>query len=82
FVEHLETSRQSAAIVSALVALARTLELELVGEGIETPAQSALIASLGCPLQQGFVFSRALPAEDFVRWMEGYERLGSASRSA
>ena len=72
FVTDIGTSRQAQAIVSAVLALARTLELEVVAEGVETPLQMRLLLEQGCHLQQGFLFSPALPAEDFRRWAADY----------
>src|SRR5581483_682448 len=68
FVTDLADSRQSQAIVSAVLALARTLALEVVAEGVETPQQMRLLHEQGCVLQQGFLFSPALPAAEFARW--------------
>jgi len=72
FVTDIGTSRQALAIVSAVLALARTLELEVVAEGVEMPQQMRLLQEQGCHLQQGFLFSPALPAEEFVRWAADY----------
>jgi diguanylate cyclase (GGDEF)-like protein len=72
FVTDIATSRQAQAIVSAVLALARTLQLEVVAEGVETPQQLRLLQEQDCRLQQGFLFSPALPADDFVRWAADY----------
>jgi EAL domain-containing protein (putative c-di-GMP-specific phosphodiesterase class I) len=72
FVSDLASSRQSQAIVSAVLALGRTLALEVVAEGIETPQQMRLLREQGCVLQQGFLFSPALPAAEFAPWVERY----------
>jgi diguanylate cyclase (GGDEF)-like protein len=72
FVTDIATSRQSQAIVSAVLALARTLDLEVVAEGVETPQQMRLLQEQGCLLQQGFLFSQALPAGEFARWVTEY----------
>lgn len=50
-------------IVRALVSLGRSLELSVVAEGIETVEQIELLTRLGCPLGQGFAFSRPVEAE-------------------
>jgi len=72
FVEDMAGSRQSAAIISAMIALAGRLDLEVVAEGVETPQQMNLLLNQGCTLQQGFLFSPALPAEEFERWVAAY----------
>jgi diguanylate cyclase (GGDEF)-like protein len=68
FVARLESSREAHAIISATIALARSLDLEVVAEGVETESQSRHLHALGCTLQQGYYFAAALPAADFDRW--------------
>lgn len=68
FVARVETSREAQAIISATVALARSLELDVVAEGVETVGQLRHLQSLGCTLQQGFYFTPALPASEFDGW--------------
>ena len=63
FIDTIETSVEAAAIVRTVVELARTLNLETVAEGIETQAQSDLLAQLACDLGQGYLFARPLAAE-------------------
>ncbi|CAG9172137.1 putative bifunctional diguanylate cyclase/phosphodiesterase [Cupriavidus pampae] len=65
FVRELEEDSEDAAIVSAIVALGRTLNLQVVAEGVETPAQSAFLAGLGCDALQGYLFGKPMPAEQF-----------------
>ena len=67
FVSRVE-SREAQAIIAATVALGRSLDLEVVAEGVETAGQVAKLQELGCTLQQGYFFTRPLPAEDFETW--------------
>jgi diguanylate cyclase (GGDEF)-like protein/PAS domain S-box-containing protein len=60
FVGALGTSEGNAEIVRAIVTLAHSLNLDVVGEGVETPQQLALLRTLGCEYGQGYLFSRAL----------------------
>jgi EAL domain-containing protein (putative c-di-GMP-specific phosphodiesterase class I) len=56
-----------------------------VGEGVETPEQSEQLSSQGCELQQGYLFSPALPAAEFERWVADYAeatRLAKAGGAA
>ena len=55
----------SAAVVRAVLALAGTLGLEVIAEGIETEAQRDLLLELGCTRGQGFLFSHARPAAEW-----------------
>ncbi|HEX3468031.1 MAG TPA: EAL domain-containing protein [Candidatus Elarobacter sp.] len=55
------------AIATAVLALARDLELECIAEGVETEAQAQVLRELGCPLLQGYLFGRPQPAGAFER---------------
>ncbi len=70
FVENLLTSRNDRAIVSAVVGLAQTLDLELVAEGVETEAQRALLTEMGCNHIQGWLVCHALPSDELTRRFE------------
>lgn len=72
FVSTMNVSRQARGIISATIALAQNLELDVVAEGVETPQQARQLANLGCPQQQGFHYSPALDAESFEQWAIGY----------
>ena len=66
FVMDLETDDNAVAIARTIVTLARSLGLHVVAEGIETPAQAALLSRMGCDQFQGFLYSKALPAHECV----------------
>jgi diguanylate cyclase (GGDEF)-like protein len=61
FVKDLETDPDAVAIARTIVTLARALDLHIVAEGIETPAQAAMLSDMGCDQFQGFLYSRPLP---------------------
>jgi diguanylate cyclase (GGDEF)-like protein len=63
FVDGLGHDVQDTAIVRSVVALAKTLELQVTAEGVETPGQHAQLRLLGCDLGQGYFFGRPLPAD-------------------
>ncbi|HEY0142972.1 MAG TPA: EAL domain-containing protein [Thermoanaerobaculia bacterium] len=63
FVHEIATSRSSRAIISAVVAMARGLDLQVTAEGVETEEQVAFLRSEGCEEVQGFLFGRPEPAE-------------------
>ena len=65
FVADILTERDDTAIVSAVIALARALDMEVVAEGVETEAQRVLLAGHGCDAYQGYLFSKPLPAAEF-----------------
>ena len=72
FVGDIGVSRQAEAIVSALLAMAQKMQLDVIAEGVETPQQMRLLLHEGCRLQQGFLFSPALPAGEFAAWLGAY----------
>ncbi len=63
FVDDIGSAR-SAAIVHALVALARAIGLKITAEGVETPEQQKFLRAAGCHYLQGFLFSRPVPAAE------------------
>ena len=60
FVDGLGRESGDSAIVEAVISMARALGIGVVAEGVETEEQAALLRELGCPLAQGFLFSRPL----------------------
>ncbi|WP_420226469.1 putative bifunctional diguanylate cyclase/phosphodiesterase [Pigmentiphaga litoralis] len=66
FVSQLEHDGDDAAIISAIVALAHKLGLNIVAEGVETPEQQDFLTRLGCNSLQGFLLGHPLPAAQFV----------------
>ncbi|WP_432511443.1 putative bifunctional diguanylate cyclase/phosphodiesterase [Kineococcus sp. SYSU DK001] len=67
FTAQIATSQRRAALLTALLSLSGTLGLTVIAEGVETPEQADLLARAGCPLTQGYLFSRPAPAEELVR---------------
>jgi hypothetical protein len=65
FVRELETSSDNAAIVAAIIAMSKSLKLRVVAEGVETQGQMGRLFEQGCQLMQGFLFSPAVPGDDF-----------------
>lgn len=63
FVEDIDRSREAFDIVATIVAMARTMSLNLVAEGVETEAQAALLRSHGVEVMQGYLFYRPMPGE-------------------
>lgn len=66
FIRHFGEEASDLAIVQAIVGLAHSLGFEVIAEGVETMEQMALLVKLGCPEGQGYLFSRPLPADQFV----------------
>ena len=64
FVTHIDTREANRYIVEAVTTLAGKLGITVVGEGIERVAEWQTMAGLGCDVAQGFLVSRALPADE------------------
>jgi EAL domain-containing protein (putative c-di-GMP-specific phosphodiesterase class I) len=62
FVRHVDVNPVDASIVNAIVAMAHSLGLRVVAEGVETAAQLRVLAESGCDVAQGFLFARPVPA--------------------
>jgi diguanylate cyclase (GGDEF)-like protein/PAS domain S-box-containing protein len=65
FVKDVPTGPRDSALTAAIVALAHNLDLQVVGEGVETQAQLDFLGTHGCDFIQGYFFSRPLPAPAF-----------------
>ena len=63
FVQDLLTDPNDAAIVDTIIGLSRSLGLDVIAEGVETPEQRELLARAGCLHYQGYLFSRPLSAD-------------------
>ena len=70
FVRDIPHDSSDMEIASAIIGLARNLHLNVVAEGVETEAQRDFLIQQGCQAYQGYLFSRALPADDFVSLLE------------
>jgi diguanylate cyclase (GGDEF)-like protein len=67
FVDGVATESEDAAIVRSVLALATSLGIETVAEGIEQEEQKAALVELGCRYGQGYLFSRPLPPQAFAQ---------------
>src|SRR5208283_2625616 len=63
FVRDLVTDSSDSAIVSAIIAIARHLQIQVIAEGIEGYQQAEILRKLGCTVGQGFLYARPMPAD-------------------
>jgi diguanylate cyclase (GGDEF)-like protein len=75
FVWQLDPASKAPSIVDAIVQVARTLDLAVVAEGVETVAQRDDLLARGCHEMQGFLFSRPVSPEALLRLLRKGERL-------
>lgn len=75
FIRDIPTNKEDMTITRAIVALARSLNLKVIAEGVETRSQMAFLRSLKCDEVQGYLISRPIPEEEFLKLInrpEGY----------
>ncbi|UIE37293.1 putative bifunctional diguanylate cyclase/phosphodiesterase [Leptodesmis sichuanensis] len=66
FVQGLDKTVKELNLVAVIVAIAQTMEMKVIAEGIETPDQLAQLRSLNCDFGQGYLFSKPLPAHQII----------------
>jgi len=74
FVHDISIDPDDAAIARAVIAMAHSLNLRVVAEGVETNAQLTFLRSRDCDEMQGYYFSRPLPAGEAKIWLEQHGR--------
>lgn len=69
FISRLEGNASNKAIIRAIIAMGHSLELTIVGEGVETQNQKELLELLGCDEAQGYLFARPQPAREVTAFL-------------
>ncbi len=64
FIDDIPHDPNDVAITRAIIAMSRSLGLEVVAEGVETEAQTAFLCEEGCRIAQGFLYARPMPADE------------------
>ena len=75
FVRDIIENPVNAAIATAAIVMARSMNLSVLAEGVETEAQASFLRGRRCDAMQGYLFSRALPADEFEQLLIGNKRL-------
>lgn len=78
FVRDILTNANDQAIAKTIVALASTLGLRVIAEGVETTAQRDLLGEYGCRAWQGYLFSPAVPAPQLEQWVARFQGVSHA----
>jgi len=73
FVKDVLTDTQGEAITSAIISMAKSLDLSILAEGVEDADQLALLKGKGCEVYQGFFFSKPIEAPEFAELLQGYK---------
>jgi diguanylate cyclase (GGDEF)-like protein len=69
FVTEITGSARGSSIAEMVIELGRNLGLSIIAEGVEDERQAQILQALGCPLAQGFLFSRPLAPEQLLEWL-------------
>ena len=67
FIREMMTSEQDSTLTTSIILMGKGLNLTVVAEGVETRSQLGMLRALGCDQAQGFLFSRAVPADEAGR---------------
>ncbi|MDD3764389.1 MAG: bifunctional diguanylate cyclase/phosphodiesterase [Nevskiales bacterium] len=70
---------RAAEIIRSMSELARRVGMSMVVEGVETEEDALRLRDLGCAVQQGFLYSRAMPEEQFIEWSRAFESQANAA---
>ncbi|SAM35937.1 putative bifunctional diguanylate cyclase/phosphodiesterase [Pseudomonas sp. 1 R 17] len=70
FVRGLHENSQDAQLISAIIGMGKSLELNIIAEGVETVEQLNFLRAQHCEEGQGFLFSKAVPAKDFAQLLQ------------
>ncbi len=79
FVRDMTTDENDAAIVSAIINMAKSLQLQTIAEGVETLEQATQLAAAGCDFAQGYYYSSPLPTEECGLLLKELSRIGGQS---
>jgi diguanylate cyclase (GGDEF)-like protein/PAS domain S-box-containing protein len=79
FVRRIPEDTTDMEITAAVISLARSLKLKVLGEGVETPEQLQFLRKHGCDLLQGYLFAQPLPVERMTALLRAGEPLGPAA---
>lgn len=73
FIDDLPNDKNDVAIIKAIIALSKSLNIEIIAEGVETKDQLDFLVSKGCSNIQGYYYSKPLPAEAYKEFLIKYQ---------
>jgi len=81
FVRDIPGDENDTGIVRAIIALARSLHMDVTAEGVETDEQLDFVREQGCDEAQGYLLARPMPCEDLITWLQAQEPRNASSAS-
>jgi EAL domain-containing protein (putative c-di-GMP-specific phosphodiesterase class I) len=78
FVQGLPAEANDTAITTAILAMAKTLHVATIAEGVETWEQAEFLSARGCDAVQGYYFSRPLPADECLAFARANDTVHAA----
>ncbi len=82
FIRDVTVDPSSSAVTTAIIALAKGLDIDVIAEGVETADQSALLIGRGCQSAQGYFFARPVPIDEIPATIRDIERAHASARDA
>ncbi len=82
FVNELKDGAGASSLAGTIVALARSLGLRVIAEGVETEGQQRRLREMGCDMAQGFLYARPLPPKELEAWLRQFSGQKAAARAA
>jgi sensor c-di-GMP phosphodiesterase-like protein len=72
FVAKIGTATKYDVMVEAIIGLSKVMPMKIIAEGVETMEQKEFLEDRGCNAAQGFLFSKALPEKEFLKFLKNY----------
>jgi EAL domain-containing protein (putative c-di-GMP-specific phosphodiesterase class I) len=72
FIASLNMDDDSTPLVTAIIAMARSLNMKIIAEGIEQKTQLATLQRLSCHYVQGYYFAKPMPKDELLAWIDRY----------
>ena len=72
FINQMSDDKEAKIIVKTILAMAQSLELETLAEGVETKEQAEQLEALGCCDAQGFLYAKPMTGDALVKWIDDH----------
>ncbi len=73
FIKHIDTDQKNYAIVCAMIAMAKSLNIKVIAEGVETEKELEILQKINCDIIQGYYTSKPLPINEFVDFARNHK---------